>query len=145
MSEISVKRINSLFLKIFVVAIICMIVPMLVSLVYVIYSSSNYIEAQTKSSLLDSANEKAQQIDSSFNDLLIYVKSITNEPYTINFLKEVSATNQTDPIKQKRLSENLAQKFNNANGLYENIFIIYNRTVLSDCWSQNNHWLYLVW
>jgi len=73
---------------------------MLVSLVYVIYSSSNYIEAQTKSSLLD------------------------------------SATNQTDPIKQKRLSENLAQKFNNANGLYENISIIYNRTVLSDYWWQ---------
>ena len=132
MKKSQIKIIHSVFAKILFVSIMCMVIPMLVSLIYIDYSSSNYIEGQTKASLQDTANEKAQQINATFNDILNYVKSIANEPYAIDFFKEASSTNQLDPIKQKRLAENLTQKFNDVNGLYENIFYIQNRVVLSD-------------
>ena len=123
---------NSLFIKIFSICLICMVVPMLINLLYTINSSSNALESEASSSLLRIALEKNKQVNLVFNLQFDVSETMVNEPYMVDFFKEISKTNKIDRSKLNQITQSLEKKFSTASGLYENIFFTYDDKVLAD-------------
>ncbi len=132
MEDKTIKRTYSISTRIFAVAILSMLIPMIISLVYISYSSGKYIKALVENSLQSTASQKADQINAYFHGFLDYAKANVNEPYAVDFFRNALETGRLDPARQKRLSDNLARKFSDANGVYENIFFVQNRIVIAD-------------
>lgn len=132
MEKASISKRGSLFGKIFFVAIICMILPMLVSLFYSSYSISNVLESEIGSSLSSIATEKKNQMELALEKEITQFVSLAREPYTIDFLKEIRETGGIDSIKLKRVSDRLVDVLNSSGGLYENIFLCYDYEVIAD-------------
>ena len=102
---------NSIFLKIFSICLICIVVPMLINLIYSIHSSSKALESEASSSLSRVALEKNKQVDSVFNFQFTVVDTMVNEPYMVDFFKEISETNQMDALKLQSITQSLEKKF----------------------------------
>ena len=123
---------GSLFSKIFLVAIICMIIPMLVSLFYSSYSMSDVLETEMGNSLSSIAIEKKKQIELALEKEITNLVSVAREPYIIDFLKETQGIGQIDSIKLDRISHHLVDILERSDGLYENIYICYDYEVIAD-------------
>ncbi|MBP2651932.1 MAG: mcpB 2 [Firmicutes bacterium] len=126
------RVIRSMFAKISLVAIICMVIPMIVSTFFASIYSASIIESKITNSLTSTANEKKNQLEVAFKELADITQSNANDSYIVDFLQETALTNQIDKAKMARISNNLTKKFNNANGLYENIFISCNGEIFID-------------
>ena len=127
-----IKFKNSIFIKLFSICLICMVVPMLINLLYTINSSSNALESEASSSLSRIALEKNKQVNSVFNFQFSVSETMVNEPYMVDFFKEISESNKIDRSKLNQITQSLEKKFSTASGLYENIFFTYDDKVLAD-------------
>lgn len=123
---------NSLFIKIFSICLICIVVPMIINLFYTTNSSSNALESEASSSLSRIALEKNKQVDLVFNLQFSVSEMMVNEPYIVDFFKEISETNKIDRSKLNQITQSLEKKFSAASGLYENIFFTNDDKVLVD-------------
>ncbi|WP_234123944.1 methyl-accepting chemotaxis protein [Clostridium hydrogenum] len=115
------KRKSSLFMKFLIVAMICIITPLLISGFYSVTSLSNSLGSEAKNSLTSITTDKKNYIDLAFNDQKALAQSIANEASVIDYFKEFNKTNKPDAAILNRMSANLEDKFKNANGLYENM------------------------
>jgi len=115
------KKKSSLFVKFLVVAMICIIIPLLISGFYSVTSLSNSLESEAKKSLNTATSSNANYIDVAFKDQMDLVTSISNESEVVDYFKEYKKTNQPNPAILSRISNNLGIKFKNSNGLYENM------------------------
>ncbi len=118
------KRKFSLFLKFLVVAMICIIVPLVISGIYSVTSLSTSLESAAKSSLNSAASDNKNYIDLAFKDQINLATSITNESETVDYFKEFAKTHQPNGVILNRISDNLGAKLKNSNGLYENMFFL---------------------
>lgn len=118
------KRKSSLFFKFLVVAMICIIVPLVISGIYSVTSLSTSLESAAKSSLNSAASDNKNYIDLAFKDQINLATSITNESETVDYFKEFSNTHQPNQSILNRISDNLGAKLKNSNGLYENMFFL---------------------
>lgn len=126
-------KIKSLFGKIFIVSVLCMLIPMLISLFASHHFAKLYIEYEASNSLLNVAAEKSNHIELALTNLVEQAVSITKQPYIVETLKE--AENATKTLDSKRLSiisQNLEGKFERADGLFENLFLLYDNIVAAD-------------
>jgi methyl-accepting chemotaxis protein len=117
------KRKHSIFVKFLIVALVCTIVPMVVSGFYSITSLSNTLQSQGKSSLDSSTNEKNNSIDIAFKDQIQLATSIASESQTVNYFQQFIKTNQPNQAIVKSISDNLTNKLESSNGLYENMIV----------------------
>ena len=115
------KRKSSLFFKFLSVAMICIIIPLLISGFYSVTSLSNSLESEAKSSLNSATSEKKSYIDLIFKDQMDLATSITNESETSDYFQEFAKTNVSNQTIINRISDNLASKLKNSNGLYESM------------------------
>jgi methyl-accepting chemotaxis protein len=113
----------SIFVKFLIVALVCTIVPMVVSGFYSITSLSNTLQSQAKSSLDSSTNEKNNSIDIAFKDQIQLATSIASESQTVDYFQEFIKTNQPNQAIIKSISDNLTNKLESSNGLYENMIV----------------------
>ena len=104
-----IKFKNSIFIKIFSICLICMVVPMLINLLYTINSSSNALESEASSSLSRIALEKNKQVNSVFNFQFSVSETMVNEPYMVDFFKEVSESNKIDRSKLNQITQSLGR------------------------------------
>ncbi|MBV7275652.1 methyl-accepting chemotaxis protein [Clostridium sp. PL3] len=126
------KKTNSLFMKIFMMSVICMIVPMLISLIYVSFSASSSMQEKVKNSLSSSVLEKSNQISLAYEDISKMTEAIATQPYVIEYFKELNKNKQVDISKTKYIENYIKVLFNNSSGIYENIFFGYDRKTLID-------------
>ncbi|MBZ9614289.1 methyl-accepting chemotaxis protein [Clostridium estertheticum] len=115
------KRKYSLFVKFLVVAMICIIIPLLISGFYSVNSFSNSLESEAKKSLSSAAISNKNYIDVAFKDQMDLATSISNESEVVNYFKEFKKTNKPNQAVLTHMSSNLETKFKNSNGLYENM------------------------
>lgn len=123
---------SSLFIKIFVLCMICMLAPMITNLLYATYSAANALESEASASLARIVQEKKSQVDLVFELQFDMTDAWVNEPFVVDFFQEIYRNNEIDPTKRELLTQNLEKRFVNANGLYENIFFTYQDEVLVD-------------
>ena len=116
------KRKSSLFVKFLVVAMLCIIIPLLISAFYSISSISSTMKNDAENSLTSTANEKKNSIDIAFKDQIDLAFSIANESQTVDYFKESVKTTKSNQVILDRISSNLGSKLKNSNGLYENMF-----------------------
>lgn len=123
---------HSLFVKISVVSIFCMVIPMLVTLIYAVAASSSSLQSEASSSMLSAAVEKRNQIGIAFDDLLQMNIHIAKQPAVVRFYQELKKTKRVDPVQKKLFADYLEIISKDAGGLYENIFLTYDDKVIID-------------
>lgn len=82
------KRKYSLFVKFLVVAMICIIIPLLISGYYSVNSFSNSLESEAKKSLSSAAISNKNYINVAFKDQMDLATSISSESEVVNYFKE---------------------------------------------------------
>jgi len=123
---------SSLFKKIFIVSILCMVIPMLVTLWYSSSKISSTLEEKSKQSLTDQSLVKKEIYEMEIDRLVDKANSIAREHFVIDYFKELSETEKQDLEKTQRISDRLSTIFKESNGLYENIFFMYGSDVIMD-------------
>ena len=122
----------SLYVKIVVVCLFCLLVPMVVTLFYAVYSATEALESESDRSLRNLVLEKYHQVDLVFDLQFDMVEATVDELFVNEFFQELVRTGEPDSDKLKLLARNLETKFASANGLYENLFFTYEDSVLVD-------------
>lgn len=125
-------KLNSLFFKIFTISIVCMIIPLLISMVYIRFSATDSLQDKINNSLANSAFEKSNQISLAFEDISKTTQVVATQPYVIEYFKELNGNKQVDSSKTKSIENYTKSIFNNANELYENVFFGYEGKTLID-------------
>lgn len=126
-----IYRFNSLFGKIFTISILCMLIPMLISLFSSVYLGSKYLKEETSNSLLNIAIEKRNQIEQTLSNLSEQVSSMITDPYIIESFEQAQY-NKIAPARLKVITDMLEKKHNRANGLFENLYLMNLDTVVAD-------------
>lgn len=119
--------------KVFTVSVLCMLIPMMISLFIASYFSEKYLGDSASNSLLNIAVEKANQIELALTDLEKQAQSIAMQPSIVDPLTDatINSTNPDTAVVQK-ISKNLEDNFNLANGLFENVFLMYKNKDIAD-------------
>lgn len=127
------SRFRGLSWRIFAISVLCTLIPMLISLFVASYFSQNYLGNSASNSLLNIAVEKRNQIELALTDLEKQAQSIAMQPCIVDSLSESmnNTSNPSDTDVQK-ISKNLQDNFKLANGLFENIFLMYKNKDIAD-------------
>lgn len=118
------SRLNSIFTKVFVIALICMLVPMLISLYFANKTSTTYLKDDASSALTTVTTAKQNQLEATLADQLKIATLMANDVATVDLFKGYAA-GRTDAATEKRISDNAKTFFDGAKGLYENIAYMY--------------------
>lgn len=121
-----------LFFKIVSVSLLCLIIPMVITLFYTVHSATHSLESELDDSLHNLVLEKKHQVDMLFDLQFDMVEATVNELFFNEFFNELAQTGEVDESKLERIAQNLEKRFVNAEGLYENIFFTYEHQVLVD-------------
>lgn len=124
---------DGLFWKFFSVSVLCMLIPMLISLFTSVYSSKKYLTDSSSNRLLNISAEKRNHFELSLYDVEKQGQSIAMQPHIVDALSKAKS-NSTIPSKAEleMISKNLEDNFELANGLFENIYLMYNNKIITD-------------
>ncbi|QTL96684.1 HAMP domain-containing protein [Iocasia frigidifontis] len=125
-------KINSLFGKILVISLLCMLIPMLISLFSSSFLAGKYIGQEASDSLFSIAVEKQSQLELALKNLVNQLKTMARQPYILETFKEAGATGELDSIRLTRIEQNLQENFAEGDGLFENLFLMYGNTTVVD-------------
>lgn len=128
-------KLNSVFGKIFSLSILCIIIPMIISLVYQTSSSSRYMEESAKQYLSSTANDSKREIETAFKGQVDLALALSKDEFVIDYFKNLSQGNKAvDPITSEKVSNNLSTVLKDSKGLYENIYFLFgaDNTVMND-------------
>lgn len=128
---ISVFSLHSLFRKFLAVSLLCMVVPILVSLFYALSTSSKALQSQVQDKLTSMVQEKTNFIEATLDAQAALVVSMMREPYLVDYLEDYNQ-GQKDPAKLARITENFTKMFDQAQGFYENVFLMVGSEVIAD-------------
>ena len=133
MSNNKFIRFKGLSWKVFSVSVLCMLIPMLISLFTASYLSQRYLEDSASNELLNIAVEKRNQTELALSDLEKQAQSIAMQPSVVDSLSEamITSANPSNTDLQK-ISKNLQGNFELGNGVFENIFLMYKNIDIAD-------------
>ncbi|NMA13809.1 MAG: methyl-accepting chemotaxis protein [Clostridia bacterium] len=110
--------------KIILIAMLCMILPMAVNYFYSNHVVSQSLNEATDEFLSSKALEKKNHIEMALKYQVEMTEMMANDTFTEEMFHEYYETKVLDPVKSDRISNILAERLNNANGLYENIIFL---------------------
>lgn len=127
------SRFRGISWKFFTLAVLCMLIPLLVNFYTSSHYSTKYLQDSSSNELLNIVAEKRNQIELALSDIEKQAQSIAMQPYIVDTLSEAT-DNSTNPndTNLKRISSNLEYNFKLANGLFENLFLMYKNTDIVD-------------
>lgn len=127
------RNFKGLRMKIFLVSALCMLVPMVFVAYTARYISGKFLTEYAKNSLMNIASEKRNQFDIAFADIIRQGQSIVKQPAIVDPLKsaKINSVVPSEPELQK-ISQVLQDNFELGDGLYENIYLMYNNKVIAD-------------
>ncbi len=133
MSTKGFSRFRGLSWRIFKVSVLCMVIPMFINLITASYFFQKYLEDSGSNALSNIAVEKRNHIELALFDLEKQAQSIAMQPLIVDPLSKASA-NSTDPgrYELQMISKNLEDNFKLANGLFENVFLMYKNKDIAD-------------
>lgn len=123
---------KSLSFKIFLLCIILLIIPMFINNIVAIKTSEKTLETEMIESLSKLADEKKNEVDLVFDSQFRLSEAWVNELFVIDFMKELATGSEIDGSKLQYIEKSLTDRFQKADGLYENIFFTYDDKVLVD-------------
>ncbi|SET22198.1 methyl-accepting chemotaxis protein [Paenibacillus sp. NFR01] len=115
---------NSLFVKILLISLLCMAIPMTFSLIYANHTFSRTLYNESAHNLSAVAGEKRNEIDLAIGSIMTQSASLAIQPNIADYMNNVNQATSDGHGGHSRISEYLGQIVTNAEGLYENIFIV---------------------
>ena len=127
------SRFRGLSWRVFIVTVLCLLIPLVTSFFITSFFSQRYLGDSARDSLLNVATEKKNQIELALSDLENQAQSIAMQPSIVDPLSEatVDSSNPSETDVQK-ISKNLQDNFKLANGLFENLFLMYKNKAIAD-------------
>ncbi|MBV7274242.1 methyl-accepting chemotaxis protein [Clostridium sp. PL3] len=119
------QKLNSVFGKMLILSISCIIIPMLISLFYQTSSSHKYMEEDARKYLNSTASDKKSEIETAFKGQVDLALALSKDEFVVDYLKNISQTNQIDSIASGKISNNLTTLLKDSKGLNENIYFSY--------------------
>lgn len=128
-----VFRFRGLFLRIFAISVLCLSIPMLISMISASQLSKKYFEELSSDALLNIAVEKKNQMELALTNIEKQAQSIAKQPFIIDSLSKATINSaEPDPSELKKISQNLQDNFELGEGLFENIFLMYKNKDIAD-------------
>ena len=126
-------RFKGLSWRVFAVSVLCMLIPMLISLFASSYLSQKSLTDSASNGLLNIAVEKRNQFELAVSDLERQVQAIALQPNIVNMLNKATI-NSADPssTELQETSKNLESIFKLGNGLFENLYVMYKNKDIAD-------------
>lgn len=126
-------RFKGLSSRIFFMFLLCMLIPMLISLFTASYLSEKYLEDSSSDALLSIAIEKRNQFELALSDIVRQAQTIAMQPSIVDTLSKANRT-AIDPSREELniIDNNLQDNFELVDGLYENIYMMYKNKVVAD-------------
>ncbi|MDD3368099.1 MAG: methyl-accepting chemotaxis protein [Lachnospiraceae bacterium] len=116
-------RLGGLFRTIFLTAILCMTIPLLISSVTTISSVYKKLQDTTNQNLKQLSIEKMNEVDSIIQNQIAVSQAVAESPY-INAAMALQLKNGVlDTAKNIKIQNYLGDVYANSHGLYENFFI----------------------
>ncbi|UJF33609.1 hypothetical protein [Paenibacillus hexagrammi] len=88
---------NTLFSKLLVVSLCCMIVPMLASSLYSIMSTTNNLKERGREELIAAAKDKQILLEASLTNLVNEAQSVADDLYLADYIKELETKKKLTP------------------------------------------------
>ncbi|WP_175444279.1 methyl-accepting chemotaxis protein [Alkalicoccus daliensis] len=95
-------------------------------------TTSATLEDDAKRHLQEINSEKNKQIDTVFDLNMEIANQMASNTYTQTTYDQLNETGELDPAGYQSLQEDLERMFNEADGLYENIFLTYDDQIIID-------------
>lgn len=125
-------RLGGLFRTIFCTSMLCMLVPLAVTVIYTISTINNRLVEIEEGNLLDMTNEKMNELSLMIENQSALTKSVANSPFVAQVIAEQNQSGNMDQEQNQMLQTYLGNIFENADGLYENFFITCGTTGVAD-------------
>ncbi len=125
-------RLGGLFRTIFCTSMLCMIVPLAVTVIYTISTINERLVRVEENNLIDMADEKMNELTLMIQNQSAVTKAVAQSPYIAQAIAEQKQTGNIDKEQNETLQTYLGGIFENADGLYENFFITCGTTGVAD-------------
>ncbi len=116
-------RFGGLFKTIFLTAILCMMIPLIICMVYVVKVVGNNVEETADANLQQLSIEKMHEVDSIIQNQIAMTKTVSDSPYVAEIVAKQFKDGTLDNVANKELTAYFTGIFEQANGYYENFFI----------------------
>lgn len=126
------KGMESLSARILGIAALCIIVPMVLSMVVVGYTVTRSYEQANAQSIAAIAQEKSKELNMAVKSQVAVADAIVEDPYNMDFFNSLETTGKRNPEQFQRIQDNITEKLEESNGLYENIFFSHNGKIYMD-------------
>ncbi|WP_458120899.1 methyl-accepting chemotaxis protein [Paenibacillus sp. Z6-24] len=126
------KGMESLSARILGIAALCIIVPMVVSMVVVGYTVTRSYEQANAQAIAVLAQEKSKELNMAVKSQVAVADTIVEDPYNMDFFNSLETTGKGNPEQFQRIQDNITKKLEESNGLYENIFFSHNGKIYMD-------------
>ena len=121
--KIGLLHFGGLFRTIFLAAILCMMVPLLITAVTTTRSVSNNLGRTAQHNLQQLSIEKMNEVETMIRNQSALTKAVSESPYVAEIVAEQYKSGELDDAANQKLIDYLVTIFDEAEGLYENFFI----------------------
>lgn len=127
------KKSMGIFAKIYLVSLLCMLVPLIVSTWIATSVASERLAANAEGNLQAMAEEKVTTMENYIATQKVITRSVVSNPAVLDALRAYQDTEKIDLDMQTQLGEYLAMIQTEAGGLYENFFVTAGSAGIADC------------
>ncbi|MCR5784329.1 MAG: hypothetical protein K6G40_01625, partial [Eubacterium sp.] len=121
-----------IFGRIFLVAILCMVIPLLVSTFISTFLASNSLTDNAQENLQTLAEDKVSSLEQYLDAQKVLTKSVSTSTTVVEACQEFNADGTIDKDKQSAMAEYLAAIQEQSGNLYENFFVTVGATGYAD-------------
>ncbi len=126
-------RFNGLFRKIFATTILCMILPLILTVCYTVINVNASVANMGRTNLQSLATEKMNEIDAIISNQILITKSVATSPFIANNISGEYRTGRLNETTNSAIQTYLQEINANSNNLYENFFVTSGTTGVADC------------
>ncbi|MEY8391520.1 methyl-accepting chemotaxis protein [Lachnospiraceae bacterium 45-W7] len=116
-------KIGGLFFKIFLTAILCMMVPLCITSFTTVSSIYGTLRNTANENLQQLSSEKMSEVNFIIQNQIALSKSVAESPFIAQSVAEQYRSGELDDTENKKIQSYLGNIFQESNGLYENLFI----------------------
>lgn len=117
------KQHGGLFRTIFLTAVLCMLVPLLVTALFTTISVYRNLETTTNQNLVQLSTEKMNQVEAIIQNQIALTKAVADSPYIAETVAEEYNAGRLNDKENTAIQNYLGEIFENAAGMYENFFV----------------------
>ncbi|MCR5716359.1 MAG: methyl-accepting chemotaxis protein [Lachnospiraceae bacterium] len=136
MKQIKAKkpsRFRGLFRTIFLLTMLCMLLPLTLTVCYSIVNVTSSVTEMGQRNLQSLATEKMNEIDAIISNQILITKSVATSPFISNNISGEYRTGRLNETTNAAIQEYLQEIYANSNNLYENFFVTAGSTGVADC------------